>query len=290
MKHVIITPAKNEEQFIEKTIISICNQTLLPSEWIIVDDGSTDKTVEIVNKYIKNFPFISLIILETQEKLRAGGANVVLAFNEGVKHLKDHNYDFITKLDADLTLPKNYFEKISEAFNCDRKLGICGGICYIEKDGKLVKERADFYHVRGALKSLKKKCYEEIGGFKPVLHWDGIDEYTARYLGWKVKSINIQVIHHRPTSQAYNPLKFNFKNGYAARQRRASLFLSFLRAIFKMRTSPYILNSFAYFTGFIWAIIKGEKSVIDKKISHSMNKFDMMKIFRKKKFKKQYYN
>jgi len=288
MKHLIITPAKNEANYIENTIKSVINQSLLPIEWIIVDDGSTDNTKEVIEPYLQKYKWIKLICLENKSEERAGGGKVVKAFNRGYAEISDSNFDFITKLDADLTLPVTYFENISNALRVNPKLGICGGVCYVDNGQKLVKERADIYHVRGALKSIKKDCYVQIGGFKPVLHWDGIDEYTARFYGWFVQSINEQVIHHRPTSNAYKPIKYNYRNGYAARQRRASFVLSLLRSIHKIRTSPYFLNSIAYLYGYIMAIIKNEKNILTNDISNSMNEFDYLKIFNKKKFNQKY--
>lgn len=288
MKYVIVTPAKNESKYIENTIRSVVSQTIIPLEWIIVDDGSTDDTVLKVKKYLQEYPWIKIIERKTKSEEREGGGKVIRAFNEGYAHILSVDYDFITKLDADLTLKHTYFEEISNAFAIEDKLGICGGVCYIERNNTLIKERADEYHVRGALKSIRKECFLNIGGFKPVLHWDGIDEYIARHKGWKVKSIDIQVIHHRPTSKAYKPLKYNYRNGYAARQRRASFWLSVMRSIFKMRTYPYVFNTFAYFLGYLVALLKAETNILDKKTSKTMNQFDYMKLFNKKKFQKEY--
>ncbi len=282
MRYIIITPAKNEGEYIENTIKSIINQTILPQQWIIVDDGSTDNTVKIINKYLDKYKWIKLVINDTKQENRAGGGKVIKAFNKGLKHIKTETYDFITKLDADLTLSNNYFEEISNAFIKDKKLGICGGVCYIKKGNEFVKEHAYMYHVRGALKSVRRTCFKEIGGFMTELHWDGIDEFKARYYGWKVYSIDIKVIHHRPTSKAYKPIKFNFKNGYAARKRRASFFLSILRALKTAKTYPYIINSIAYIYGYILAFLKGEKNILTKEISKSMNKFHYSKLFNKK--------
>ena len=290
MKYIIITPAKNEGEFIENTIKSVISQSILPQEWIIVDDGSTDDTVEKIKKYLPKYSWIKLVERKTKQEKRSGGGKVVRAFNEGYEHVKIVNYDFITKLDADLSFANNYFECISNAFKNNSKLGICGGVCYIERNKNLIKENANMYHVRGALKSIRIECYNEIGGFKTELFWDGIDEHTARYMNWEVYSIDVQVIHHRPTNSAYSPLIFDFKNGYAARQRRASFMLTVIRSILKARTSPYTLNSFAYIFGFLWALFKREKNILEKNISKAMNQFDYMKLFRKKQFRNKYLN
>ena len=156
------------------------------------------------------------------------------------------------------------------------------------KNNELIREDFNMYHVRGALKSIRKDCFADINGFMEELHWDGIDEFKARYHKWDIYSIEIQVIHHRPTSKAYNPLILNFRNGYAARKRRATFLLSFMRAIKTIKTSPYLLNFFSYLIGFIVAVIKQEKNILDPEISRSMNSFHYLYLFNKRKFQEKY--
>lgn len=201
-KYVIITPAKNEEQNIEYTINSVCDQTLKPKEWIIVDDGSTDNTSAVVEKYIKLHNWIKLIKRKNHSKKTLTGSKTIRAFQTGFNELVLKDYGFIVKLDADLSLPNYYFETIVYEFQKNKKIGICGGICVIEKNGKLYEEKAAEYHIRGAIKAYRKECFQEIGGLMPVLGWDGIDQFLAMYHGWELRRLNeLKVIHHRKTGE-----------------------------------------------------------------------------------------
>ncbi len=121
-KYIIITPVKNEEKYIRYTLDSVTTQTILPEEWIVVDDGSSDNTSLIVEEYISKFNWISLIRLNTKEEQRMGGNKVVRAFNAGYKFIKNKDWDFVVKLDGDLSLPDDYFEKIFSAFAGRRKI------------------------------------------------------------------------------------------------------------------------------------------------------------------------
>ena len=131
MKYYIVIPSYNEEAFISLTLQSLISQTLLPKKVVVVNDNSTDKTAEIVLAFAKENPFISLVN-KTSENVHLPGSKVIQAFQKGFDTLDD-NYDIIVKLDADLILPNNYFERISEIFEKDSKVGMAGGFCYIEK-------------------------------------------------------------------------------------------------------------------------------------------------------------
>jgi len=280
MRYVVITPAYNEQEYIKYTLDSVINQTLKPFQWIIVNDGSTDKTGEIVQDYVKEYSWIKLIDLQKND-LRACGSKVVRAFNVGYESLKTDDYDFIVKLDADLTLPKNYFEKVAMTFRSDPEIGLCGGYCVNEKNGELVKERSPSYHIRGAFKSITKQCWEEIGGFKEILGWDGIDEMTAMYKGWKTKTIDLSVVHHRPTASAYNPFELSKRLGIANYQNGANVFLAIVRTIVRLfKSEPYIVVGAGFFVGYFTAFIHKEEKNVNKDLARFINKFHLNRIFR----------
>ncbi|MFZ6033691.1 MAG: glycosyltransferase family 2 protein [Melioribacter sp.] len=284
MKHVIITPVKNEENYIRFTIESIINQTELPIEWIIVDDGSTDKTVFIVKEFLKRYNWIKLIRLNTKDEKRKGGSKVVNAFYEGYKRLENTDWDFISKIDGDLTLPNNYFEIIFNEFKNEKNLGICGGTIFQKNDkGELVEEKVHNYFVRGALKTISRDCWQEISGFKKIWFWDSLDLMEAHYNGFTTKSINIPVIHHRKTSSAYNPVWHSFKSGYESFKMRYSFLLVFIRTVTTLKKRPFIVCSFFYFAGFVFALIKLEKRLIPKDLSTFINLFHYKVIISKLK-------
>ena len=215
MNYIIVTPAYNEEDFIQRTIDSVINQKLKPKIWVIVDDGSTDNTAKIIRDYSAEYPWIRLVKNNKKEE-RASGSKVVRAFYLGYNEVKDENYDFLVKLDADLELPDNYFEEIAKHFIDHPDAGICGGHCLILENGKWIREKVAEYHVRGAFKAYRKKCYDDIGGILPVMGWDGLDELKAIYNDWKVDILPLDVSHFRKTGEASNTKKLysNMGNAY----------------------------------------------------------------------------
>jgi glycosyltransferase involved in cell wall biosynthesis len=214
MNIYIVIPSYNEEAFISLTLQSLISQTLLPKKVVVVNDNSTDKTAEIVLAFAKENPFISLVN-KTSENVHLPGSKVIQAFQKGFDTLED-NYDIIVKLDADLILPNNYFERISDIFEKDSKVGMAGGFCYIEKNGDWVLENlTDKDHIRGALKAYRKETFKQIGGLKPAMGWDTVDELLCKFYDWKVVTEeSLHVKHLKPTGANYNKTA-RYKQGEA---------------------------------------------------------------------------
>lgn len=278
---VIVTPAKNEAKYIRQTIESFVQQSVLPKEWIIVDDGSTDKTCSIIEEYLPSNKWIKLIKNNKYHENRSGGAKVVQAFEIGYKNISASQYDFIGKFDADIVLPKDYFQKILAEFRDNQSLGLCGGQIFNKFDDKLVLESSANYHVRGALKLYRRLCFEQIDGYSRVWNWDGLDEMKAMHIGWNSYSINIPVIHLRPTSSSYNPYRHAYKSGYEARKMRSSFFLTVIRSVSRLFHKPFLLNSFLYLCGYLIAIAKKEPFHIDKDLGRFINSFHKNRIFKR---------
>lgn len=214
MKYYIVIPAHNEETFIALTLQSLVEQTVLPSKVVVVDDNSTDKTSEIIQEFAVKFPFISLI-KKTSEAIHLPGSKVIQAFHKGFETL-DENYDFIVKLDADLILPLNYFETITNIFKSDSKIGMAGGFAYIEKnDNWILENLTDKDHIRGAFKAYRKECFLQIENLKPAMGWDTVDELLCKFYGWKViTDQSLKVKHLKPTGANYNKTA-RYKQGEA---------------------------------------------------------------------------
>ncbi|HSN47341.1 MAG TPA: glycosyltransferase family 2 protein [Flavobacterium sp.] len=214
MIYYIVIPAHNEEAFIALTLQSLISQTLLPSKIVVVNDNSTDKTAEIVMAFAKENPFISLVN-KTSEAIHLPGSKVIQAFHKGYETL-DNEYDIIVKLDADLILPNNYFERISEIFEKDSKVGMAGGFAYIEKNGDWILENlTDKDHIRGAFKAYRKALFEKMGNLKPAMGWDTVDELLAKFYGWKVVTDSSLIVKHlKPTGANYNKTA-RYKQGEA---------------------------------------------------------------------------
>ena len=214
MKYYLIIPAHNEADFIRLTLESLVSQTVLATKIVVVNDNSTDATAEIVTAFTKEYPFISLVN-KTSEAIHLPGSKVIQAFQKGFETI-DNDYDFIVKLDADLILPLNYFETIINHFQSDDTIGIAGGFAYIEKNGEWILENlTDKDHIRGAFKAYRKACFTDIGGLKPAMGWDTVDELLAKYFQWKViTDASLIVKHLKPTGANYNKTA-RFKQGEA---------------------------------------------------------------------------
>lgn len=214
MNYYIIIPTYNEEKFISLTLQSLVEQTVLPSKIVVVNDGSTDKTEEIVQSFVIKYPFIALVN-KTSDAIHLPGSKVIQAFQKGLENL-DENFDIIAKLDADLIFPKNYFETIIKHFQSVEKIGMVGGFCYIEKNGEWILENLnDKDHIRGALKAYRKETFHQIGGLKPQMGWDTVDELLCKYYGWKViTDESLHVKHLKPTGASYDKTA-RYKQGEA---------------------------------------------------------------------------
>ncbi len=203
MTYAVIIPAHNEAKYISKTLESLCLQSILPIQVVVVNDNSTDDTLKIVSDFIQKYPWIS-VINHASNQQHQPGSKVINAFLFGFKHLTQP-YDVIIKLDADLILPENYFQTILEKFESDKTIGMVGGFAYIEKNGNWILENlTDKEHIRGAFKAYHKDCYQQIGGLKPAMGWDTLDELLAKYHDWKVVTIEtLKVKHLKPTGANY---------------------------------------------------------------------------------------
>jgi biofilm PGA synthesis N-glycosyltransferase PgaC len=270
---LIITPVKNESQFISTTIRSVIKQSVLPNKWTIVDDGSTDNTVDVIKELISNHDWIELKLFKTKNEERIGGSKVVRAFNYGLSFASVDDFDFIVKLDGDLELPENYFEAMINEFESDKKLGICGGTIYNKHSDNTIKiEKVSHFHVRGALKMIKIKCWRDINGFKEIWNWDGIDIMEAQFKGWNTRSIDVPVIHLRPTSSAYDPLQHAFKSGFESYKMGSDFFLTLIRAFYKIKTRPFLKCSYFYLKGYFKACLKKESLIISPELARFINK------------------
>ena len=214
MNYYIVIPAHNEEALIALTLDSLISQTLLPKKIVVVNDNSTDKTPEIVSEFTSKYSFITLVNKKS-DAIHLPGSKVIQAFHEGEKNIDD-NYDIIVKVDADLIFPNNYFETIIEHFQSDDKIGMVGGFCYIEKNGNWILENlTDKDHIRGALKAYRKETFKQIGGLKPQMGWDTVDELLCKFYNWKVVTdTSLHVKHLKPTGANYNKTA-RYKQGEA---------------------------------------------------------------------------
>ncbi|MBV8328401.1 glycosyltransferase family 2 protein [Chryseobacterium sp.] len=184
MRFLIIIPAHNEENNLSFTLDSLQSQTCKDFTVVVVNDGSTDKTPEVIRKYTESDPRFETINLQKSE--HQPGSKVVHAFKNGLQTQSIHEFDIICKFDADIILSENYLETVEKAFADNPDYGLVGGLLYIEKDGNWVYEgNSNKYHVRGPMKAYRKECFIQIGGLRETLGWDNIDSILLEHFGWK---------------------------------------------------------------------------------------------------------
>ena len=260
MNYYIIIPTYNEEKFIALTLQSIVEQTVLPSKVVVVNDGSTDKTEEIIQSFCDNYPFISLVN-KTSEAIHLPGSKVIQAFQKGLETL-DNNYDIIVKIDADLIFSPNYFETIIQHFQSDERVGMVGGFCYIEKNGDWVLENlTDKDHIRGALKAYRKETFLQIGGLKPAMGWDTVDELLCKFYNWKVVTDeSLHVKHLKPTGVSYNKAA-RYKQGEAFYSLGYGFFITTIASLKLAMRKGKLLLFMDYIKGF-WKAKLAKKELL----------------------------
>jgi glycosyltransferase involved in cell wall biosynthesis len=262
VKYVLITPAHNEEAFIEKTLASMVAQTQLPERWIIVDDGSTDKTAEIVASYAQHYPWIELV--RRPERLRRSFAGKVHAFNAGLEWAQSLEFEVIGNLDADLSFDAKYLEFLIGKFAEDPRLGVAG--TPFTEDGGYDTTRDSFEgenHVAGGCQLFRRRCFEEVGGYipNPAGGIDWIAVTTARMKGWKVRSFSEKRFHHYRTlgTAGRGPLRALFSYGEKDYYLGGSPVWQLFRVAYRMTKRPFLIGGLALLIGYCWAAIRRMK-------------------------------
>lgn len=263
MTYVLITPARNEEAFIELTIQSMIRQTCPPLKWVIVSDGSTDGTDDIVRKYLPDYSWIELV--RTPERKERHFAGKVVAFNAGYEKIIGLNYDIIGNLDADISFDEAYFEFLISRFAENEKLGV-GGTPFVEGGKHYDFRFASTDHVSGACQMFRKACFEEIGGYIPIkgggIDWIAVT--TARMKKWTTQTFTEKTCeHHRQIGTGNDSiLKSNFKYGQKNYALGGHPLWQIFRSVYLMTKKPFIIGGMLYLVGYTWAFLsRKERSV-----------------------------
>jgi len=261
---LIISPVRNEAEFFEKTLASVCSQSVAPARWIIVNDGSTDDTVALAQRYAQQYDFIEILHLEKNEQ-RELGPRVVQNFNVGLEHAINSGveFDYVCKLDGDLEFSPEAYATILGMFDNDQKLGMAGPSVFLRLDsGREIFERYARYHVPGQFKVYRRECFEQMGGLFPVYGWDIADETEARRLGWLTRHTDdVRVIHLRLQGSAFGIVKGRRIWGWGAYATYSYPPFAILRGVFRLVEPPYIIGGIAFIWGFLEAHWKDIKRV-----------------------------
>lgn len=247
-KYILITPAKNEAKYIEQTIQSVCKQTVKPQAWIIVNDGSTDNTADIISGYLKKNQFIHLINLPVQQKRHFSGK--VNAIDQGFILVDELNinYDYYGNLDADVSFDENYYEALLAKMMQEEEVGVAGGHVYdLTKSGFIPQLNISYESVAGPVQLFRKECYRDIGGYvaSELGLVDAIAEVKARMKGWATKTFPDLVVYHlRATgSESNTPLQIARKDGKKEYLFGYHPLFHIARSMQRLPCSPIVLGS-----------------------------------------------
>jgi biofilm PGA synthesis N-glycosyltransferase PgaC len=264
IQYVIISPVRDEAIYIEKTLKSVVSQTIKPFEWVIVNDGSSDGTGEIIDRYASQYHWIKTVH-RNNRGFRKSGGGVIEAFYEGFARVEQVEWDFIVKLDGDLSFEADYFEKCLKQFQENPRLGICGGVIYCNIQGKLELERNPMFHVRGATKIYRRRCWDAIEGLIEAPGWDTVDEVKANMLGWETKTfLEIKAIQLKPTGAGDGTWRSLVKDGVANYVSGYHPLFMLFKCIKRTFQKPYIVGSLGHFYGFISGYAKKSPRVKDE--------------------------
>jgi biofilm PGA synthesis N-glycosyltransferase PgaC len=266
VRYVIITPVRDEQQYLRSTIENVMAQTILPVEWVIVNDGSTDGTGDIIDDYAGRVPWIHAVH-RSNRGFRKSGGGVVEAFNDGYNALRCPDWDFIVKLDGDLTFAPDYFGRCFEHFRNEPRLGIGGGDIYHDICGDLKREVNPRFHVRGATKIYKRDCWKAIVKLWQGPGWDTIDEVKANMLGWNTQSFpELRLLHHRITGSADGWWRDGVKHGLVCYISGYHPIFVAASCLYRLTRRPYILRSFSICFGFFKGYLTRVQRVNDTRL------------------------
>ena len=267
LSYVLVTPARNEAAFIEQTIRSVVRQTVRPAKWVIVSDGSTDSTDEIVNKYVADHSWIEL--LRMPERSERHFAGKVHAFNTGYARIQDLDYDVIGNLDADITFDEEYFEFLLRKFAETPQLGVAG-TPFREESRQYDYRFTSVEHVSGACQLFRRECFAEIGGYIPIKS-GGVDlvaVITARMKGWQTRAFPERTcVHHRKMGGAkHHALVTAFQGGRTDYTHGCYVVWEFFRCVYQMTRPPIVVGGILCLAGFVWAMIARAEKVVPTKL------------------------
>lgn len=280
---LIISPAKDEGDYIEQTIHSLAYQELRPAMWVIVNDGSNDRTGEIADEAAKKYSWIKVVHRPAGTKRRVG-PGVIEAFYAGLDSVNMKDFDYVCKMDADLHMPHYYFSGLVEKFEENAKLGTISGKCHIPVNGQLVYERTGDEFTHGTAKLYRRECFEEIGGFVHEVMWDGIDCHKCRQLGWEAKSISdpqFAIIHLRQMGSSHKNI-LHGRRRWGRGQYFMGTHLPYLFAItaYRMMERPWVLGGLNIFFGYMWAMLTRYPQFADKEFRQHLRKWQWQKLAR----------
>ena len=287
MNYLLISPCRNESMYMRETLNSVIAQTVRPRKWIIVNDGSTDDTLDILNEYINEHKWIEVVNRENRGE-RSVGPGVVEAFYDGVNKVDIHQYSYLCKLDLDLRLPNMYFEILIRHMEDNPRIGTCSGKPYNKLDnGKLVSEKCGDEMSVGMTKFYRTTCFDAIGGFVRQVMWDAIDCHRCRMLGWIACSWDepeLRFIHLRPMGSSQKGiLTGRMRHGFGQYYMGTSLPYMTATSIYRMAHPPYVIGGLAMLWGYLKNMLLQKPRIPDTEFIQFVQCYQWRALFKGKK-------
>ena len=283
--YVLISPCRNEADYMRRTLDSVVAQSLQPTLWVIVDDGSTDETPQILADYAAKHDWIR-IVQKPDRGHRAVGPGVVEAFYVGYQSIDPADFTYSCKLDLDLDLPPRYFETLIERMEADPRIGTCSGKPYIRQNGTLVSERRGDEMSVGMTKFYRRTCFEDIGGYVHEVMWDAIDCHKARQRGWKAVSWDhpdLNFEHLRPMGSSQTSIwTGKRRHGFGQYFMGSDLFFYAATCVFRMAEKPYVLGGLAMMQGYLAAWTRGDRQLDDPELRAFIRAYQRQALFKGK--------
>jgi glycosyltransferase involved in cell wall biosynthesis len=258
-RFVLVTPARNEGKYIEATIQAVVAQSLRPLRWVIVSDGSTDETDDIVRRYCELHNWIQLV--RAPERTERNFAGKVHAFNAGWAALQCLDFDVVGSLDADITFEPDFFQVLLDKLRSDPRLGVVGAP-FVDENNSYDFRFSNVEHVSGACQLFRKSCFRDIGGYVPIpgggIDWIAVT--TARMKGWRTRTFSeVKCRHHRVmgTAHARSVLRVRFSQGQKDYRLGGHPLWQLVRGVYQLRTKPRISGALCLVAGFHWELVRG---------------------------------
>jgi glycosyltransferase involved in cell wall biosynthesis len=259
-----------------RTLDSVTSQSEPPALWVVVDDGSTDQTPEVLRDWASRFDYIR-IVTRPDRGIRKVGPGVIDAFYAGYDTIDPNAFDFICKLDLDLDLPPRYFEILMDKMDADPRLGTCSGKPYMRLDDELVSEKCGDENSVGMTKFYRVECFDQIGGFVRQVMWDGIDGHRCRMLGWVAASYDepdLRFIHLRPMGSSYKGiLTGRMRHGFGQYFMGTSLTYMTASAVFRMAQPPLFTGGAAMWWGYVKSMFQRVPRYDDEELRRFLRRY-----------------
>lgn len=280
--YVLISPCRDEADYMRQTLDSIVAQSVRPVKWVIIDDGSTDETPQILAEYARLHDWIEIVTRDDRGR-RAVGPGVIDAFYAGFNTINPDDFEYLCKLDLDLEIPPTYFETVISEMETSPRLANFSGKSYLrEKDGRLTSERLGDENAVGQIKFYRITAFKEIGGFVRQVMWDGIDGHMCRMNGWIARSEDrpeLRFIHLRQMGSSQHSIWVGrLRWGFGKYFMGSAIYYVAAVALYRMLEKPYVMGGWGILWGYLKAMLGGVPRFENKEFRRYLRRFELQSL------------